>query len=54
LSGIDAMIAMRPEFTEARIVMLTIFEGDVEIQRALVLLCYKTTDEHGDSANSGS
>jgi DNA-binding NarL/FixJ family response regulator len=35
LSGIDAMIAIRSEFPEARIVMLTTFEGDVEIQRAL-------------------
>jgi DNA-binding NarL/FixJ family response regulator len=35
LSGIDAMIAIRTEFTTARIIMLTTFEGDVEIQRAL-------------------
>lgn len=35
LSGIDAMIAIRTEFPAARIVMLTTFEGDVEIQRAL-------------------
>jgi DNA-binding NarL/FixJ family response regulator len=35
ISGIDAMIAIRTEFPEARIVMLTTFEGDVEIQRAL-------------------
>src|ERR1700680_1527524 len=35
LSGIDAMIAIRAESPEARIVMLTTFEGDVEIQRAL-------------------
>lgn len=35
LSGIDAMIAIRAEFPEARIVMLTTFEGDVEIQRSL-------------------
>src|SRR6266550_903115 len=35
LSGIDAMIAIRGEFPEARIIMLTTFEGDVEIQRAL-------------------
>jgi DNA-binding NarL/FixJ family response regulator len=34
-SGIDAMIAIRKEFPEARIIMLTTFEGDVEIQRAL-------------------
>jgi|SRR5579862_2429207 DNA-binding NarL/FixJ family response regulator len=35
LSGIDAMIAIRTEFPDARIIMLTTFEGDVEIQRAL-------------------
>jgi DNA-binding NarL/FixJ family response regulator len=35
LSGIDAMIAIRAEFSDARIIMLTTFEGDVEIQRAL-------------------
>jgi DNA-binding NarL/FixJ family response regulator len=35
LSGIDAMIAIRTEFPEARIIMLTTFEGDVEIHRAL-------------------
>src|SRR5271169_1507051 len=35
LSGIDVMIAIRAEFPAARIVMLTTFEGDVEIQRAL-------------------
>jgi DNA-binding NarL/FixJ family response regulator len=34
-SGIDAMIAVRNEFPEARVIMLTTFEGDVEIQRAL-------------------
>ena len=35
MSGIDAMIAIRSEFPEARIIMLTTFEGDVEIERAL-------------------
>jgi len=35
ISGIDAMIAIRNEFPESRIVMLTTFEGDVDIQRAL-------------------
>src|SRR5262245_3136955 len=35
MSGIEAMIAIRTEFPEARIVMLTTFDGDVEIQRAL-------------------
>jgi DNA-binding NarL/FixJ family response regulator len=35
ISGIDAMIAIRDEFPDARIMMLTTFEGDVEVQRAL-------------------
>jgi DNA-binding NarL/FixJ family response regulator len=34
-SGIDAMVAVRAEFPEARVIVLTTFEGDVEIQRAL-------------------
>lgn len=34
-SGIEAMIAIRAEFPEARIIILSTFEGDVEIQRAL-------------------
>jgi DNA-binding NarL/FixJ family response regulator len=35
LSGIDAMLAIRADYPDARIIMLTTFEGDVEIQRAL-------------------
>ena len=35
MSGIDAVIAIRNEFADARIIMLTTFEGDVEIHRAL-------------------
>lgn len=35
MNGIDAMIAIRTEYPHARIIMLTTFEGDVEIQRAL-------------------
>jgi DNA-binding NarL/FixJ family response regulator len=35
MSGIDVMIAIRAEFPNARIVMLTTFEGDIQIQRAL-------------------
>jgi DNA-binding NarL/FixJ family response regulator len=35
ISGIDAMVAIRTEFPDARIIMLTTFEGDVEIRRAL-------------------
>src|SRR6476661_8680444 len=35
MSGIDAMIAIRSESPEARVIILTTFAGDVEIQRAL-------------------
>ena len=35
MSGIEALIAIRTEFPDARIIILTTFEGDVEIQRAL-------------------
>ena len=35
ISGIDALIAIRSENRDACVVMLTTFEGDVEIQRAL-------------------
>ena len=35
MSGIDTMIAIRSSHPNARIVVLTTFEGDVEIQRAL-------------------
>src|SRR5262249_32287765 len=35
LTGIDAMIAIRSEFADARVIVLTTFERDVEIQRAL-------------------
>lgn len=35
MSGIDILIALRTEFPEARIIILTTFEGDVEINRAL-------------------
>jgi len=35
MSGIDAMIAIRSDFPEARIIMLTTFAGEVEVHRAL-------------------
>ncbi len=35
MSGIDAMIAIRGEFPKARIIILSTFEGDAEVQRAL-------------------
>ncbi|HEX6731188.1 MAG TPA: response regulator transcription factor [Pyrinomonadaceae bacterium] len=35
ISGIDTLIAIRNDYPDACVVMLTTFEGDVEIQRAL-------------------
>src|SRR5215470_5069665 len=35
LGGLDVMIAIRSEFPDARVIVLTTFERDVEIQRAL-------------------
>ena len=35
MNGIDAMIAIRDEFPEARIIIVSSSEGDVEMQRAL-------------------
>jgi len=35
MSGIETLLAIRAEFPDARIVLLTTFEGDAEIQRAL-------------------
>jgi DNA-binding NarL/FixJ family response regulator len=35
MSGIGAVAAIRAEFPDAKVIMLTTFEGDVEIQRAL-------------------
>src|SRR6266566_99304 len=35
ISGIETIRAIRTEFSDARIVMLTTFEGDVEIRGAL-------------------
>jgi DNA-binding NarL/FixJ family response regulator len=35
LSGLDVMIAVRSEFPDARVIMLTTFEGDMDVQRAL-------------------
>jgi DNA-binding NarL/FixJ family response regulator len=34
-TGIDALVAIRGEFPEARVIMLTTSEGDVDIQRSL-------------------
>ena len=35
VGGIETMITIRSEFPDSRFIMLTTFEGDVEIQRAL-------------------
>ena len=35
MNGLDAMIAIRSEFPEARIIMLTTYIGDVQVLRAL-------------------
>jgi DNA-binding NarL/FixJ family response regulator len=35
MGGIDALLGIRTEFAVARVIMLTTFEGDAEIQRAL-------------------
>ena len=35
MSGIDAMVAIRSEFPDAKVIILTTFAGDVEIGRAL-------------------
>jgi DNA-binding NarL/FixJ family response regulator len=35
VSGIDALIAIRTDFPEARVIMLTTFNGDVDIQRSM-------------------
>jgi DNA-binding NarL/FixJ family response regulator len=34
-NGVETMIAIRAEFHDARVIMLTTFEGDVDIKRAL-------------------
>jgi DNA-binding NarL/FixJ family response regulator len=35
LSGLDVMIAIRSEFPDARVIVLTTFEGDMDVRRAL-------------------
>lgn len=36
LSGIEAMMAIRADFPEARVLMVSTFDGDVEIERAML------------------
>ena len=51
MNGTDALIAIRAEFSHARIVMLTTSDGDAEIQRALRAgaagYVFKSTPKHG-------
>jgi DNA-binding NarL/FixJ family response regulator len=35
MNGLDAIVAIRGEFPEARIIMLTTYDGDVQVLRAL-------------------
>src|SRR3989442_15753317 len=35
MNGLDAMIAIRSEFPEARIIVLTTYSGDVQVLRAM-------------------
>ena len=35
LGGLDVLIALRSEFPDARVIVLTTFEGDMDVQRAL-------------------
>jgi DNA-binding NarL/FixJ family response regulator len=35
MNGVEALVGIRKEFSDARVIMLTTFDGDVEIQRAL-------------------
>ena len=35
MNGIDAMIAIRDEFPEARIIVLTTYAGDVQVLRTM-------------------
>jgi DNA-binding NarL/FixJ family response regulator len=55
VSGIDAMMAILAEFPEGRIIMLSTFEGDVEIQRALEAGArgYLLKNMHGKTRRKG-
>src|ERR1041384_1933836 len=35
LSGLDVMIAIRSQFPDARVIVLTTFDGDMDVRRAL-------------------
>lgn len=53
LSGIDAMIAIREEFPQARIVMLTTFEGYGDPTRARSRSAWIPAEEHASQRVSG-
>ena len=40
MSGIDAIVAIRAEFADARLIVVTTYEGDYEVQRALTAGAY--------------
>ena len=44
MSGLDAIIAIRGEFAEARIVVLTTYAGDVQVLRALKARTHRQPD----------
>jgi DNA-binding NarL/FixJ family response regulator len=46
MNGLDAMIAIRGEFPEARIIVLTTYTGDVQALRALKRRCEGSSQEH--------
>ena len=55
MNGLDALIAIRAEFPDARVIMLTTYEGDVHILRALKAGARATSQEHapfGIAANN--
>lgn len=60
ISGIDVMITICQEFPEARVIILTTFEGDVTIQRALeagargYLLKSTEAERHGGGDSTGA
>ena len=52
LSGLDVMTAIRSEFPEARVVVLTTFEGDMHVQRAIARC--QNRREKGSLPHSGT
>ena len=52
LSGLDAIIAIRNEFPEARIIVLTTYSGDVQVVRALRAGCQRPDSRNDDRCAS--